>query len=363
MSTAKRDGDHCLRARRAPTAVDLYCGCGGLTTGLKQAGFRVLGAVDVDPLAVLTYGANHPEVEIWRVDIRDLDPLEVLSRVKLKQGELDLLAGCPPCQGFSALRTLNGALDVNDPRNDLVDEFARFAAAFRPKAIMLENVPALRNDPRFGRFCHVLSEMGYSAAFRVLDVVNYGVPQHRKRLIYLAGNGFAIPFARPSRRILTVREAIGGLRPRGQSGDAIHDLPEQRSPRVQRLIDHIPKNGGSRKDLPARYQLACHRRTNGFSDVYGRIAWDKPAPTITSGCTNPSKGRFLHPSENRAITVREAALLQGFPPRYRFPDVSSKEALASLIGNALPPPFVARHARRIRSLLGALSWDGRGRYR
>ncbi|MCL6560156.1 MAG: DNA cytosine methyltransferase, partial [Firmicutes bacterium] len=120
------------------------------------------------------------------------------------------------------------------------------------------------------------------------------------------------------------------------------------------LIRRIPKNGGSRTDLPEEYRLACHKRCNGFKDVYGRMAWDDVAPTITGGCFNPSKGRFLHPEEDRAITMREAALLQGFPRRYKFPATDNKSAVAWMIGNALPPPFIAAHARCIATIFNGV---------
>jgi DNA (cytosine-5)-methyltransferase 1 len=147
------------------------------------------------------------------------------------------------------------------------------------------------------------------------------------------------------------REAISNLSVPGQSGDAIHDLPEKRNKRVRTLIRAIPHDGGSRTDLSKRRQLACHKKCDGFKDVYGRMAWDEVAPTITSGCFNPSKGRFLHPVEDRAITMREAALLQGFPRKYKFdPDVG-KIAVALMIGNALPPPFISAHAHEIVKVL------------
>jgi len=160
-----------------------------------------------------------------------------------------------------------------------------------------------------------------------------------------------IPFAEPTRRIKTVEDAIGGLPKAGESGDAVHDIPERHTRKVMKLIKRIPKNGGSRTDLAKKDQLACHKRCNGFKDVYGRMSWDKPAPTITSGCFNPSKGRFLHPEENRAITMREAALLQGFPRRYKFPNTNNKANIALMIGNALPPLFIAIHAHCIRKAL------------
>jgi DNA (cytosine-5)-methyltransferase 1 len=340
------------------TAVDLFSGCGGLTQGLKRAGFRVVGAVDNDPLSVETYTANHPEVCVLETDIRNLTVGSFKRKVGLRKGELDLLAGCPPCQGFSTLRTLNGAYGVEDPRNDLLIEFQRFVEGLRPKAVILENVPGLAKDRRFVEFRKWMERLGYLGDNRVLNAADYGVPQRRRRLIYLASLGKSISFAPSSPSRKTVRDAIGSLPRPGVSGDPVHDIPERRTEKVLELIKRIPKNGGSRSDLPDDEQLECHRKCNGFHDVYGRMAWDDQAPTITSGCFNPSKGRFLHPTQNRAITMREAALLQGFPRRYNFPIPQNKSAVALMIGNALPPPFVAAHARNIRArLLGGRNGD------
>lgn len=348
---AKRSRGLCPNGDGKPTAVDLFCGCGGLTVGLKRAGFRVLGAVDVDPLSVKTYKANHRDVTLWEKDIRELDPQELLDALGLKKGGLDLLAGCPPCQGFSTMRTLNGALRVDDPRNDLLMEFERFVDSLRPRAVMMENVPGLADDSRFEAFLLKLKKLGYLGAHRVLNAAEYGVPQRRRRLIYLAGLGMEIPFADKAAKMKTVEEAIGGLPKAGQSGDPVHDMPENRTPKVLEVIRLIPKDGGSRRDLPEKFQLECHKRCNGFKDVYGRMAWKEVAPTITSGCFNPSKGRFLHPEEDRAISMREAALLQGFPRRYKFPTTDNKSAVALMIGNALPPPFIAAHGRSIKRVL------------
>ena len=338
------------------TAVDLFCGCGGLTIGLRKAGFRVVAAVEIDPLAVKTYKANHRDIAVWETDIRRLKPAELLERLGLREGEMDLLAGCPPCQGFSTLRTLNGSIRIEDPRNDLLLEFERFVEALRPRAVMMENVPRLADDERFSRFSKKLKRLGYVGEHRILDAADYGVPQRRRRLIYLAGYGIEIPFAGKARKLKTVKDVLCDLPKAGESGDRVHDMPERRSPKVIRIIQHIPKDGGSRTDLPEAFQLECHRRCNGFSDVYGRMAWNAVAPTITSGCSNPSKGRFLHPEEDRTITLREAALLQGFPARYKFASNIGKEALAAMIGNALPPPFIAAHSRSIRRAL----WNNGG---
>lgn len=334
------------------SAIDLFCGCGGLTLGLKQAGFRVVWAVDEDSLAVETYRVNHPEVLVREIDIRRLRPEEVRAELGLKVGELGLLAGCPPCEGFSALRTLNGSKRVTEVKNDLVLHFLRFARAFEPKSIMLENVPALADDWRFAVLRAAVAGMGYSTEYRVLNAADYGVPQRRRRLILLASKTGAIPFAVPDTNRRTVRDAIGAMPRVGKSRDPLHDRRTRpRKARIRRLIRSIPANGGSREALEKRRQLECHRDFRGFHDVYGRMGWDEVAPTITSGCVNPSKGRFLHPIRHRAITLREAALLQGFPRDYFFSLRRGKYAAAELIGNALPPEFIRRHAVRLRTHL------------
>lgn len=334
-----------------PTAFELFSGCGGMTLGLKRAGFTVIGAVENDSLAIETYQANHPEVAVWAADIRELTPSDIVDAYRsaygLREGELDLLAGCPPCQGFSSIRTLNGSRNIDDPRNDLVFDFLRFVEAFKPKAVMMENVPELAQDDRFRVFCQHMEQLGYVGRHKVFNAADYGVPQRRHRLIYLAGLYAVIDFAQPVRRRQTVRDAIGALPKPCESADPVHAIKENRTKKVLDLIRRIPADGGSRTDLPEDSQLDCHKRCSGFKDVYGRMTWDSLSPTITSGCFNPSKGRFLHPIEDRAITLREAALLQGFPPGYRFPNTKSRSAVALMIGNALPPPFMAAHASSI----------------
>ena len=340
------------RRRNGLCAIDLFSGCGGLTLGLKQAGFRVLGAVEIDATAVKTYEANHPDVYVKQADIKKVSAAGLMHDLNIRPGELDLLAGCPPCQGFSTLRTNNGARRNRDARNNLVHDMLRFTRALRPKAVMMENVPGLMRHKPFRDLCDGLRKLGYRLTFAVKDAAQFGVPQRRRRLILLAGRGFDIEFAAESRRPRTVRGAIGRLAEPGRSRDSLHNIPERkRLQRIEQLIKDIPKNGGSRGDLPRRRQLQCHKDRDGFHDIYGRMAWDKVAPTITSGCFNPSKGRFLHPERNRAITMREAALLQGFPKGYVFDVSAGKEAIALMIGNAFPPEFIRRHALEIYNTL------------
>jgi DNA (cytosine-5)-methyltransferase 1 len=340
-----------MSGRKYPLAIDLFCGAGGLTLGLRRARFKVVAAVEIDPLAVETYRANFPGVKVWETDIRKLTVAEVKRTLDLRSGELALLAGCPPCQGFSALRSRNGSRAVKDDRNDLVLEFERFVRGLRPKAILLENVPGLVTDRRLRRLERTLRSLGYSVAVRVLDAARHGVPQRRRRMILTASRYGPVASADEVSERLSVRSAIGSLPRPGQSGDELHDLEERRDPRIARLIARVPRDGGSRHDLGQRAQLKCHQGFDGFNDIYGRMAWAEVAPTITSGCVNPSKGRFLHPSQNRAITLREAALLQGFPADYFFSLRRGKFAAAEMIGNALPPEFVKRQAVKIREHL------------
>jgi len=333
-----------VKKKKKPKAIDLFCGCGGLTLGLKQAGFEVIGAVDNDSLAVETYKVNHSEVHVWERDIQGLTVGWVKRKLRLRKGELDLLAGCPPCQGFTTMQTLNGKKHIVDKRNTLIREFWRFVEGLEPKTIMLENVPGLKKYWRFKLFLRDLQKLGYQTNYDVLNAAEYGVPQRRRRLILLAGKGKKIEFAKKARCKKTVFDAIGDLPQAGDSRNKLQNLPERRSKKVIRLIKRIPKDGGSRKDLGKGRQLACHKKCDGFKDVYGRMSWSDVAPTITSGCTNPSKGRFLHPEENRAINLREAALLQTFPKSYYFNVEFGKGTIAEMIGNALPPEFIKRHA-------------------
>lgn len=327
------------------TAIDLFSGCGGLTQGLVDAGFKVLCAVEIDKKARATYKLNHPRVPLVGEDIRAVSIENILKETNLEREDLDLLAGCPPCQGFSSIRRKNKPKAVLDSRNDLIDEFSRLAIGLRPKLIMLENVPGLIQYSKFKKFVKTLKLAGYSVVYEVLDVMNYGVPQRRKRLILSANRVGPAVIASPIKSIVSVKSAIGHLPIAGTSGDKLHDALSDRSLRVQALIAAIPKDGGSRSSLPKSLQLRCHTKTTGFSDVYGRMKWDAPSPTITGGCGSPSKGRFLHPQENRGITLREASLLQGFPRSYKFDIEHGKEAICLMIGNALPPPFIKKHAK------------------
>lgn len=276
----------------------------------------------------------------------------MMTELNIKPGELNLLAGCPPCQGFSSHRTRNKKSSVEDHRNDLVFEYLRFVKAFLPKAIMMENVPALARDSRMEDVKNELSKIGYlinDNSVNIKDAASFGVPQRRKRMILQASMYGVIPEPQKSKKIKTVYDAIGHL---PNPGNELHDFPYKMSERIKEMVSLVPKDGGSRRDLPIKYWLPCHvKRPSSYTDVYGRMAWNKVAPTITGGCASPSKGRYLHPVQNRAITLREAALLQTFPKSYKFSLMKGKDSVALMIGNALPPTFIKIHALEIKKHL------------
>lgn len=334
------------------TAIDLFCGAGGLTCGLKKAGFEIKLGVELENVAAETYRINHPEHFLYEADIRTINPYEVMHKLNMKPGELDLLAGCPPCQGFSSHRTRNKVTSIDDKRNDLIFELMRFVKAFQPKVVMIENVPALAKDERIIKVLNELSEHGYKIgplSLQVKDTALYGVPQRRKRMILVVSKFGEISEPEVITPQVTVKDAIFNFPEPSKSNDKLHNIIEKRSERIKKMISLVPKNGGSRTDLPKEYWLPCHIRSpDSYKDVYGRMSWDKVSPTITGGCINPSKGRFLHPDQDRAITLREAAALQTFPADYFFSLAKGRDFAALMIGNALPPSFIKAHAMMIK---------------
>ena len=345
-------------------AIDLFSGAGGSTLGLIAAGFRPVAAVDIDMWATTTYERNlaFTRVRVFREDLAKLTGEELLSAVGLLPGELDLLVGCPPCQGF----TDHGKPD--DPRNSLVLVFAERVREIMPTAVIFENVRGIleKGRPVFDRLVEMLRRAGYRLVWNLLEAADYGVPQKRKRVILTALRR-ALPepvlpaptHARPglARRMglltwRTVRDAIADLPPLAP-GETHPDIPNHEAPthseRVLKIIRMIPKDGGTIRDLPREFWLRCHLNHDGHKDVYGRMRWDAPAPTITTGVYTPSKGRFIHPEQDRGITMREAARLQGFPDWFVFE--GSRRAQARQIGNAMPPPLIEAVARCLADVL------------
>jgi DNA (cytosine-5)-methyltransferase 1 len=313
--------------------VDIFSGAGGTSLGFVRAGFHIVGAAEIDPDAYKTY----EELIGIRPLCADLSTLSPRGATKLwgtVPGEVDVLIGCPPCQGFTQLRNEAGE---GDPRNDLVFVFLDYVSYFRPRFLFFENVPGLVRSPHGKPFYSALKggllRLGYLLREKEVDAADYGVPQHRRRLIVVGSREdvgtppfpepthaapeslFVVSGARQPWR--TVRDAIGHLPPL-RAGERDPQDPMHRAPhmgeRVLRFIAQVPKDGGSRTEVPEKEWPPCHRGHDGYRDTYGRLAWDRPSGVVTSGCCNVSKGRFVHPEQDRALTPREAALLQGFPP-------------------------------------------------
>jgi DNA (cytosine-5)-methyltransferase 1 len=348
MAKLRRQG----RAHRL-RAVDLYSGSGAVTAGLAKA-FDVVAAVDHDPVACRTYAANHSKVRLFQRDIRTLDPQEIINRVPSAMAP-DLLVVCAPCQPFSSQNRHRGG----DDRALLVLEAGRFAAALNPKGILFENVPGLAGASGvFDELERRLATAGYIVgAPRRLNAADMGVPQRRIRCVMFASRS-AEAVARFSAANLsaprtTVAEKIRDLLPL-ESGQRDPDDPmhvaRQHSPLALQRLRAIPHDGGSRDALPQELRLKCHAKTNGFRDVYGRMSWNDVAPTLTTGCTDVTRGRFAHPEQDRAITLREAALLQTFPEKYVFH--GGYKQISTQIGNAVPVAMVTAMIPAIVDALG-----------
>lgn len=329
-------------------SIDLFSGVGGLTEGLHKAGFQTKLAFEIDELASKAYKLNHKKTKVITDDIRNVSTSEVKS--KLGNKTIHLLAGCPPCQGFSSIRRLNKPKPVKDERNRLINEFVRFVIELKPYTFMMENVPGLSLDKSFKKALKELENAGYfKPDWKVVNIKDYGVPQSRKRLVLVGSRLAPLKIAEPTMKKRTVRQVIGKLPNPKKSKDPLHKIFPSHTAEILNLIKDIPKNGGSRKDLGKNRQLKCHQKVNiGFNDVYGRLKWDDISTTITGGCLNPSKGRFLHPDQNRCISAREASMLQSFPKTYKFPVNAPSSKIALMIGNALPPEFSRIQAENIK---------------
>jgi DNA (cytosine-5)-methyltransferase 1 len=313
---------------------------------------KVVSAVELDDLAVSTYHANHDAVKMFHGDIRNVTGKELMGR----EDRIEVVAGCPPCQGFSRVRRRNRTRAARDDRNNLIRQFTRVVDEVRPSSVFMENVPGIENDYRFKDFLARLEEFGYVVNWDLLELADFGVPQWRTRVVVLAGKGFKIAMPNPCRGKRTVESTIKSLPSPKLSRNRLHCETTEHSKIVMERIRAVPKDGGSRFSWPKEMRLACHNECNGFKDVYGRMAWNEPAPTITGGCINASKGRFLHPVQDRAITLLEAALLQTFPRRYHFDHIRGRYAIAEMIGNALPPLFAERVGRCIAAALDEQSY-------
>ena len=335
-------------------AVDLFAGAGGFSAGAKVAGFRIGGALEFDKHAAATYRANikGPDgkpVVVVDDDILEIPPETARTRWGVEAGRCDLIIGGPPCQGFSAHRIKNAG--VGDPRNKLLKRYFEFVGHLRPRAFVVENVPGLtwaRHKPFLDEFLKLAAEAEYDVeAPRTLNAADFGVPQSRKR-VFILGVDRRRPLAlawppTPTHRAPHRTEEPGEpwrsckdvFRP-AREGDPL-DIHMKSGPALVAVFASTPANGGSRSQ--SSRVLPCHEEHDGHKDVYGRIDPTKPAPTMTTACINPSKGRFVHPTEHHGITARQAARIQTFPEDYAFS--GGLMAAGRQIGNAVPVDLAA----------------------
>lgn len=346
-----------------PTALDLFCGAGGLSIGLCNAGFEVVSGVDGWEPATKSYGSNfdHPCF---------LEDVKAVNAMKLREWGIedppDVVVGGPPCQGFSIQRIGEDA----DERNDLILEFARVVTELLPRMFLMENVPGLlgkRGAATTRRFTELMNNAGYMLCRSVLDAANYGLPQLRRRVFFVgwrADEPVDFAFPKPTHAqgaYRTVREAIGDLTSPPNDftpspSDPLHRRMRLSAKNLERLA-LIPPGGGF-EDLPPEMRVNCHRdgaKKIGHRYVYGRLDPDQPAGTITARFDSFTRGRFAHPWENRNISLREGARLQGFPDHHVFS--GTQEEIAAQIGNAVPPPLAEAIFRRMFDVLTGRSYD------
>lgn len=325
-------------------AIDLFCGAGGLTRGMLDAGVTVRAGFDVDGACKHAYEHNNRGAKFFECDVARL----TAKRLKTLWGprSIRLLAGCAPCQPFSA--AANASRLEDDPRYELLTHFLRLVRGTRPHLVTMENVPAVRAHKPFEKFVEQLREWDYDVWYKSVACTEYGVPQTRRRLVLLAsrigkiGKGLMKPNMDGVPK--TVADVIGHL-PRLKAGEVDPDDPIH----IARALTGInlkrmkaSKPGGSWKDWPESLRSPCHTRAEGesYASVYARMKADEPSPTITTQFFNFGTGRFGHPSQHRTITPREAALLQSFPPGYEFVPQGAdvfQSTLGRMIGNAVPP--------------------------
>lgn len=327
-------------------AIDFFCGVGGLTLGLKNAGIDVILGIDNDPTVSETYVKNNA-TEFWQADINSLKHT-VLERFLSKYLDSDtvlIFAGCAPCQPFSKInRSGSKSSDVS-----LLIQFGKLIAKFRPDFVISENVPQIvRHKKVFQQFVRSLQKEGYHVSYSRVNAKDFQVPQHRQRLVLLAARDSQIDLPKPRRRSMTVRQAIGHY-PKLQAGETHSKLPNHQAMKLSALnykrIDSTPHNGGDSRDWPNRLNTQCHKKTIGYYDVYGRMSWDRPAPTLTTRCVSYSNGRYGHPVQNRAISLREAAAIQSFPDYFVF--YTPISVAARHVGNAVPPRMAMHLGKQV----------------
>lgn len=333
--------DSASKKNPVPTiaGVDLFCGAGGLTHGLIRGGIKIVAGIDVDPGCRFPYEANNPSKFLER-DISLIDPEEISKFYK--DANFTLLAGCAPCQPFSTY-SRSGRGKKYSSQWPLMSKFGQLVEEIQPDFVSMENVPQLAEHPVFEEFLRSLH--GYEVWQSSIECSSIGIPQTRKRLVLLASRYGKISFDHTEEQFseTTVRRFIGHLPPlnAGEQNpyDPLHKASKLSALNMSRI--RASKPGGTWRDWDTALQAICHQKTSGstYPSVYGRMEWDKPAPTITTQCFGFGNGRFGHPEQDRAISLREAAMLQTFPESYQFVPKGEPikfNRMGRLIGNAVP---------------------------
>ena len=349
------------RSNKTYEVIDLFCGIGGLSYGLKCQGMKILAGFDLDYTCQYAYETNTGGKFYYR-DVKTISGDEINKLYSQNTNTIKILAGCAPCQPFSSYAFKNKNKDKD--KYNLLYEFGRLVKEVHPDIVTMENVPAIASfklKSVLADFIAVLQNEGYNVKYKVVYCPDYGIPQTRKRLVLLASHLGNIDLISPTHKkenYVTVKDAIGHLPPleagQGCSTDALHRCRALSPLNLQRLKS--TPYGGSWKDWPADLMLECHKKESGksFGSVYGRMVWEEPSPTMTTLCTGIGNGRFGHPVQNRAISAREAALFQTFPITYKFfpneYEVSLTKA-SRYIGNAVPPKLGEVIAQSIKSNL------------
>jgi len=327
--------------RNKITAVDLFCGAGGLTKGLEKSGIKVNLGVDIDPACEYPYSVNNSGVFIEK-SVTSLLGSDIEEF--FEEGSVRLLAGCAPCQTFS---TYNRKSSSEDERWWLLLEFGRLIKETVPELVTMENVPGLIKQNVFYLFEKILLDLGYAVDYNIIDCSKYGLPQRRRRLVLLASKIGGIRLLEPNeftkKTHKTVKETIGGLEPIKAGSHLLKD-PLHKSASLSDLnLERIKcsRAGGTWRDWPDHLVAKCHKKQSGqtYSSVYGRMKWDEPSPAITTQFMGFGNGRFGHPEQNRGLSLREGAMLQGFPRNYKFVkngQIPLNKVIGRLVGNAVP---------------------------
>lgn len=332
-------------------AVDFMCGIGGATRGFLDAGVQVVIGIDVNERCQTTYEENNKRAKFLHRDMRCLTVKDVLSRLTLKDKDKMIFMACAPCQPFSKA----GKKDPEDIRTSIILALSDFIYEIKPDFVFVENVPGFKffYPEVYQEFLKPYRELKYHYDCDVVNLKKYGVPQTRKRFVFLASKDYEIslPEKTHGERLLpyvTVRNTIAKYPPLeagGEDPDYHNHVCCNISDMNKKRLEHTPPDGGSRTAWPEELILDCHKGSSGHTDVYGRMKWNEPAPTLTTRCISISNGRFAHPEQNRGISVREAAALQTFKDKFIF--YETKTWSAKFIGNAVPPTIAYLFAKKI----------------